>query len=57
MVFVALDDEDRPIAVPKYTPETLEEQYEFSAALNRKEVRKQYKAENVRLDRLEEVSE
>lgn len=57
MVFVAIDDEDRPIPVPKYVPETLEEQYEFSAALNRKEVRKQYRAENERLDRLEEVSE
>ena len=56
MVFVALDDDDRPIALPeKYTPETLEEQYEFSAALNRKEIRKQEKAENERIERICDV--
>lgn len=54
MVFVALDEEDRPIAVPKFMPETVEEQYEFSAAINRKEVRKQHRAENERLERLNE---
>ncbi len=52
MVFVAIDDEDKPMAVPKFVPETLEEQYEFSAALDRNEVRKQHRAENGRLDRL-----
>ena len=53
MVFVALDDDDKPIPLPeKYTPETLEEQYEFSAALNRKEIRKQERAENNRIERL-----
>ena len=53
MVFVALDDDDKPIPLPeKYTPETLEEQYEFSAALNRKEIRKQERAENGRIERL-----
>lgn len=55
MVFVALNDEDKPIPVPKYTPETLEEQYEFSAALNRKDIRRQERAENSRLERLSEL--
>lgn len=57
MVFVAIDDNDRPIPVPKYTPETLEEQYEFSAALNRKEIRQQEREENTRIDRICEVQE
>lgn len=55
MVFVALDDNDRPVPVPKFTPETLEEQYEFSAALNRKEIRKQEREENTRIERISEV--
>ena len=55
MVFVALDDNDRPVPVPKFTPETLEEQYEFSAALNRKEIRKQEREENTRIERIGEV--
>ena len=57
MVFVALDDNDKPIPVPKFTPETLEEQYEFSAALNRQDIRKQERAENERIDRICEVQE
>ena len=57
MVFVALDDNDKPIPVPKFTPETLEEQYEFSAALNRQDIRKQERAENERINRISEVQE
>ena len=57
MVFVALDDNDKPIPVPKFTPETLEEQYEFSAALNRQDIRKQERAENERIDRICETQE
>ena len=57
MVFVALDDDDKPIPVPKFTPETLEEQYEFSAALNRQDIRKQEREENKRIDRICEVQE
>ena len=57
MVFVALDDNDKPIPVPKFTPETLEEQYEFSAALNRQAIRKQERAENERIDRICETQE
>lgn len=55
MVFVALDDDDKPIPVPKYTPETLEEQYEFSAALNRQDIRKQERAENARIEKITEL--
>ena len=57
MVFVALDDNDKPIPVPKFTPETLEEQYEFSAALNRQDIRKQERAENARIERICETQE
>ena len=52
-----LDDDDKPIPVPKFTPETLEEQYEFSAALNRQAIRKQERAENERIDRICETQE
>lgn len=56
MVFVALDDDDKPIALPqKFTPETLEEQYEFSAALNRQAIRKQERAENERIEKIAEA--
>ena len=57
MVFVALDDDDKPIPVPKFTPETLEEQYEFSAALNRQDIRKQERADNERINRIVEMQE
>lgn len=57
MVFVALDDNDKPIPVPKFTPETLEEQYEFSAALNRQDIRKQERADNGRINRIVEMQE
>ena len=40
MVFVAIDDHDRPTAVPPFTPETEEEIREFQAAEIRKQVRK-----------------
>ena len=57
MVFVALDDNDKPIPVPKFTPETLEEQYEFSAALNRKQIRQQEREENARIERICDAQE
>ena len=40
MVFVAIDDHDRPTAVPPFMPETEEEIREFQAAEIRKQVRK-----------------
>ena len=57
MVFVALDDNDEPILVPKYTPENLEEQYEFSAALNRQDIRKHEQKENTRIDKICDAQE
>ena len=38
-VFVALDDEDRPAAIPMLTPETPEEEQEFRAAEQRRQIR------------------
>ncbi|MBR6186501.1 MAG: acyl-CoA thioesterase [Clostridia bacterium] len=38
-VFVALDDNDQPKAVPAYTPETEEEKAEYAAALERRKIR------------------
>ena len=40
VVFVAIDDHDRPTAVPPFMPETEEEIREFQAAEIRKQVRK-----------------
>ncbi len=40
-VYVALDDDDRPTAVPAFTPETDEEREEYKAAIRRRELRKQ----------------
>ena len=40
-VFVALDDSDRPLAVPSFQPETEEEQQEYAAALERRKIRLQ----------------
>ena len=40
LVFVALDGEDRPKAVPPFIPETEEEKAEFEAGARRKEIRK-----------------
>ena len=40
LVFVALDDEDRPKKVPPFVPETEEEQAEYEAAQRRKEIRR-----------------
>ena len=40
LVFVALDEEDRPKAVPPFIPETEEEKAEFEAGARRKEIRK-----------------
>ena len=40
LVFVALDDQDKPKKVPPFVPETEEEEAEFEAAKRRKEIRK-----------------
>ncbi len=40
-VFVALDDDDKPTAVPLYEPETTEEKLEYTAALRRRAIRLQ----------------
>ena len=40
LVYVALDEEDRPKAVPPFIPETEEEKAEFEAGARRKEIRK-----------------
>ena len=39
VVFVALDDQDRPAAVPPFTPETEEEKQEFNNAEIRRQLR------------------
>ncbi|MBR1584532.1 MAG: acyl-CoA thioesterase [Clostridia bacterium] len=38
-VYVALDDNDAPTAVPAFTPETEEEKREYEAALQRRKIR------------------
>ena len=39
VVFVALDDEDKPTPIPQFVPETLEEKQEYAAALERRKIR------------------
>ena len=39
LVFVALDDEDRPTPVPPFTPTTAAETREYEAAVRRREIR------------------
>ena len=39
LVFVALDDEDRPVPVPPFVPETNEEKQEYAAAEERRRIR------------------
>ena len=39
LVFVALDDQDRPTAVPLFTPETEAEKNEYADALERRRIR------------------
>ena len=39
VVFVALDDEDKPTQIPQFVPETLEEKQEYAAALERRKIR------------------
>ena len=39
LVFVALDDSDRPTAVPPFTPDSEDEQLEYDAALGRRKIR------------------
>ena len=41
LVFVALDDEDRPTPVPPFTPVTEEEKQEYAAAVERRRIRLQ----------------
>ena len=38
-VFVAIDDEDRPVPVPAFVPETNEEKQEYAAAEERRKAR------------------
>ena len=40
-VFVALDENDQPLAVPPFEPETEEEKAEYAAALERRRIRLQ----------------
>ncbi len=40
-VFVALGDDDKPVPVPVYEPETTEEKLEYTAALRRRAIRLQ----------------
>ena len=39
VVFVALDDEDKPVAIPPFVPETTEEKQEYAAAEERRRIR------------------
>jgi len=39
VVFVALGDDDKPAAVPPFTPETVEEKREYAAAEERRRIR------------------
>ena len=39
VVFVAIDDEDRPVPIPAFTPETIEEKQEYAAAEERRRIR------------------
>ena len=41
VVFVALDDNDQPAAVPAFIPETTEEKQEYAAAEERRRIRLQ----------------
>lgn len=52
LVYVALDDDDRPMPVPEFRPETFEEEYEFEAAKQRKEQRMRHKTVDERVDLL-----
>ena len=38
-VFVAIDDEDKPVAIPPFIPETTEEKQEYAAAEERRRIR------------------
>ena len=40
-VFVAIDDEDRPVPIPQFVPETVEEKQEYAAAEERRRIRLQ----------------
>ncbi len=39
LVYVAIDDQDRPIPVPPFVPLTEEERMEYEAAMQRREQR------------------
>ena len=40
-VFVAIDEEDHPVAIPMFVPETTEEKQEYAAAEERRRIRLQ----------------
>lgn len=40
-VFVAIDDEDKPVPIPQFVPETVEEKQEYAAAEERRRIRLQ----------------
>ena len=44
LVFVALDEEENPVPVPPFVPETEEERAEYEAAEARREIRLRTKA-------------
>ncbi len=54
LVFVAIDENDRPIEVPKFVPTNAEEQFEFSAALERKKERAAHRQNCERVNMMEE---
>ena len=39
LVYVAIDEQDKPIPVPKFVPETEEEKAEYENAIKRREIR------------------
>jgi len=46
LVMVALDEQERPMVVPRLIPETEEEKAEFEAGKKRSDLRKQRRLEN-----------
>ena len=52
MVFVAIGEDDRPVPVPEYMPETFEDEYEYEAAKERKAQRKRHQLVDDRVDLL-----
>ena len=54
LVFVAIDENDKPVPVPAFKPSTFEEEYEFEAAKERKAQRMRHKLVDARVDFLKE---